>query len=626
MRVDTSGAAKFFFPSSSLSQVYMEAIANSLDAGASEISIRIRIKSYAEPDSLTITVEDNGGGFTADRFDRFCTLLRPQDEFHKGLGRLVYLQYFEYVDIESEYAGGSRRFTFSRDFDGGSTPQASTGRPYTKVHLRGFSGKAIKSYEYLRPYDLKRLILRQFLPTFVQLKLNGQEFRVAIAINVEKPDAQKSFVSDDDEILPADVPPLQREQIQVSGLGLLNDVEVSYSIRKGGPQASVLTALNVDGRTIEMDLIDVASVPAEYDVFFLISSSMLTFRADSARQRIVPPDGVDLAKFKRMLRSRLGEILERSIPQIRDLNAKVQGDLDARYPHLRGYFEGHAVGLVNRDESLRAAQERFFLDQRSILDSDSLDENLYQKSLDVAARTLAEYVLYRAKIIDRLKAVCQGNDESALHDLLVPRKLDMTRPADASQMFINNAWLLDERFMAFRRILSDREMSTVLDAVNGTEGAQGERGRPDIVVIFDGSPESASSVDVVVVELKRPEAGEKENQLAINQLLERARKLVAYCPRIGRMWYYAIVDIDSDFAESLEQQRWIRLFSSGHAYYYEHETKAVDGRRVPTPTFVVSLQAVIADAERRNSTFLDVLKSAIQATVGEVNSGGASSA
>ena len=52
MEIETGSAIKLFFPNPSLSLVYFEAIANALDAGATDISIEINIQSFDNPKSL----------------------------------------------------------------------------------------------------------------------------------------------------------------------------------------------------------------------------------------------------------------------------------------------------------------------------------------------------------------------------------------------------------------------------------------------------------------------------------------------------------------------------------------------------------------------------------------------
>src|SRR5688572_12598617 len=130
MDVALGQAVKMFFGNSSLEMVYFEALANALDAGANEIMIEISAQAYNRPETLQIKIIDNGIGFTDERFEKFCKLFNVDDASHKGLGRLVYLCYFEKVEVESFYDDTKKRelqFTdsFERE-DAKTTTVAST--------------------------------------------------------------------------------------------------------------------------------------------------------------------------------------------------------------------------------------------------------------------------------------------------------------------------------------------------------------------------------------------------------------------------------------------------------------------------------------------------------------------
>ena len=45
MKINLNNAVKFFFPNPSLEMVYFEAIANAIDAGATEIDVKINIET-----------------------------------------------------------------------------------------------------------------------------------------------------------------------------------------------------------------------------------------------------------------------------------------------------------------------------------------------------------------------------------------------------------------------------------------------------------------------------------------------------------------------------------------------------------------------------------------------------
>src|ERR1017187_7009163 len=167
MDIETPNAIKLFFPNPSLVQVLFEALANALDAGASEISIQVEIQSFSTPETLKISITDNGQGFTEESFERFKRLLKTQDAFHKGLGRLVFLNYFERVAVDSTWGANRRTFIFSESFHGKSNVEklASEEPSITTLVFTNFIGERIKSYDDLKPGVLKARIIEQFLPT-----------------------------------------------------------------------------------------------------------------------------------------------------------------------------------------------------------------------------------------------------------------------------------------------------------------------------------------------------------------------------------------------------------------------------------------------------------------------------
>lgn len=119
-------------------------------------------------------------------------------------------------------------------------------------------------------------------------------------------------------------------------------------------------------------------------------------------------------------------------------------------------------------------------------------------------------------------------------------------------------------------------------------------------------------MEVVIVEAKRKTDDEEKNQYAVNQLLDRAAKLAEHCPNIQRIWYYALIQINATMDMRLRQYKWAPLFSKGQVFYQEFPTQRPDGSIVPTPIFVMSFDAIVADAQTRNHTFLEILKNDIR--------------
>jgi len=258
------------------------------------------------------------------------------------------------------------------------------------------------------------------------------------------------------------------------------------------------------------------------------------------------------------------------------------------------------------------AQQKFFSAQKEVLECDDLDDYTYEKSLEVSSRTLTEYILYREKIIRRMKDLTSNNPEADIHNLIVPKGNRFSQKDIMSDIYQNNAWLLDDKFMIFRTMLSDSRMEKIIQAIRLDDEKVNEAGRPDIAMIFSADPDNSESVDVVVVEIKRKTNDEKENQYVVNQLLDRASKLAEYCGSIQRIWYYALIEINDAMTIRLRQQKWAPLFSKGRVFYQEFPTEGKNQTIVPTPIFIVSFDAIISDAECRNHTFLEILRSGMK--------------
>lgn len=622
MDIETASAIKLFFPNPSLTLVYFEALANALDAGATQVKIGIDIQSFDKPDSLKITIADNGDGFTDESFTRFKTLLKPRDKFHKGIGRLVFLNYFDRIEVSSIWDEKLRKFTFRKGFDGHAPIQAlqTIQGKMTSLVFTGFTKDRVKSYDDLKPDALKSLLIEQFLPTLDSYKREGKPFDIAINLMTSETNAQKDFFPHETNITPSDLPTMIKLSIEDNTLDAISTIDMYYHIEEVSGKGSSLVAFSIDGRTIPANLIPHTSFPIGYRCVFLFESEIFASNSDSSRQKLVLPEGISEYHLYRVLRRQLGKVLSDQIPLITEKNEKTKVQFEEKFPHLLGYFEDDTVGLINRDDALAIAQQRFFKVQKEILQCETLSESTYEKSLELSSRTLTEYILYRDKIINCMKAMTEENTESDIHNLIVPRYEEYSQGTMPSAIYQNNAWLLDDKFMVFRTILSEKRMDTVINAIRLDEECITDAGRPDITMIFSADPEDEKAVDVVVVEIKKKTDDEKENQYAINQLLDRATKLVEHCPHIQRIWYYAIIQVSDTMATRLRQQDWTPMFSKGKVYYREHKTERQNGTTVPTPTFVMSFDAIVADAECRNHTFLEILKDGMKKYAKDRNS------
>ena len=155
MEVNVKQAQKMFFSKSSFEMIYFEAFANALDAGATTFNINIELSAKEQIQNLSITIEDNGCGFTDEHFRKFSKLFDVDERTHKGLGRLVYLCYFDNVHIESVYDKNKKRiFDFDENFNGKSVIQDCQ---------EEYTGTILKMY--WKSHATLTLLAKQDLPT-----------------------------------------------------------------------------------------------------------------------------------------------------------------------------------------------------------------------------------------------------------------------------------------------------------------------------------------------------------------------------------------------------------------------------------------------------------------------------
>lgn len=618
MRVNTKQAVKLFFQNTSLEQVFKEAIANSLDAKATDIKVNVFIDSFEKQESLQIEIVDNGEGFTDERYDKFCELLKVEEDTHKGVGRLVYLSYFDKIEVSSYFEGKHRAFTFNEEFDKEKNNMQllddTSGTHETKLIFQECSLKRLSSNVVITPDYLYQQILLEFYPRLYLLKKEGTEFTISFKIDIPHIN-KKHFVGNyERKITQNDILDMKSTELD-NKLSLFDNMKLDYAVCKKDDSFSgtfLMTALCVDTRTqILEDIISRENLPqAGYDIVFILSSTFFEGKVDAARQTLTLKD-VDLKTIKSLFRAKVAEILEKEIPTIKEKNLMIRESLNKIYPHLLGYFDKNEVGIIERSKSIEEAQKRFMRDQKEILEVQSLDDERYDKALDVSSRTLAQYILYREKIIEKVESINKDNPEADLHNLILPQK-NVFKNGDLDCIYNNNLWLLDNKYMSYTTAMSDKTMKQVIEEITQSE-TETDNDRPDIVVMFSKDPDATKekSVDVVIIELKKRGIKLAKTEEAISQLKQRAIKLLKYYPnKIQRMWFYAIVEFTDEFKLSLINDEYTPLYSKDSLYYKENllQISLDDPTKYPIGTYVLSIDAFIKDAKANNEVFLNILK------------------
>lgn len=610
MEVNINQAVKYFFSNSSFDMVYIEAVANALDAQASKIEISVNLPDKKQLINLNLRIKDNGVGFDDVRFSKFSKLLDVEEKTHKGLGRLVYLTYFDSIRVNSIYENTHKRaFEFSNTFDGrcevSDISDSSNGAELT---MCGFRGKRLHDNSFINPFYIKRILLENFYLRLYKNKLEGRNITISVNSNIDGSFAEAIINTDD-------IPDFKTIEVDYRR-DLFSDMKLYYYIQKVEPEKrSIITALAIDDRTKVVDIIAEENLPHDYEMIFLLLSRSFEGITDGSRENISISDA-DFGIIKKVFREEIAKIICAELPSIKESNEQKKAHLERTYPHLVGYFESSDIGFSSQSEILNKAQTDFFRDQREILGATSLTDGQYEKSLDLSARALAEYILFRQRLIEKLKKIDETNPESDIHNLLVPMKQKLNADDFEKNLYRNNVWVLDDKFMSFQTILSDLEMTKVIDVLTNGDVREKNADRPDLVLYFSDDPnDKGKKVDVVIVELKKLGLKTELVSDVDVQLDTRARSLSKYYDnRIQRVWYYGVVDLSGEYAMYLKSNGFKPLFSKGAMYYKQKQiyTNPETEDYVIANTYILDYKAMVNDADVRNATFLEILKRGIK--------------
>ncbi|MDR0306601.1 MAG: ATP-binding protein [Chitinispirillales bacterium] len=607
MKVKLNQAVKMFFGNSSLEMVYFEAIANALDANATEIEIKISVKALNQSGTLQIEILDNGEGFTDERYKKFSNLFDIDENSHKGLGRLVYLCYFENIEIMSFYNKTKKRtFSFSEGFEEEKNvvidvEERSSG---TNFKMTNYVLKKIAKEDFILPEKIKLRILEEFYTRLFQIKKQNRSIKIKIKTSIEN----KSY---EESIQNTDIPEFTAIELE-SSISTVDKFNLYYSIKEVNfKQTSLIAAISVDNRTKKVDLISDENRPAGYEMVFLLYSEFFTGKIDAIRQNLTIA-GQEMREVQYLFRKEVVSLIESKIPKIKQRNKDVKTTLINKFPHLSGYFDTQNIGYIHQNEILKKAQDDFFREQKEILDAKSLNDEQFKKSLELSSRALTEYILFRQLTIEKLKRSTVSDSEAELHKLFASMRKDgrFDKKNSVDDLYRNNAWLLDDKYMTYETILSDREMGELIQEITDEDGISDDN-RPDMALIFSNNPEKKKPFDVVIVEFKKRGISLEENMKVITQLEKRARKLMKhYNNQIQRIWFYGIIEFNNEIEMQLAGE-YTELYSSGKMYYKETNVAiSVNPTiKIPIGVFIWDLDAVANDADARNSAFLNLIKS-----------------
>jgi hypothetical protein len=370
----------------------------------------------------------------------------------------------------------------------------------------------------------------------------------------------------------------------------------------------------IDDRSEPVDIFAEGNEPQGYEMFFILYSDSFQGQTDAIRNKINIPKN-ELDPIKKEFRKQIIEILKNKVPNAIQHQQNEEKKLKIEFPHLDGYFDENVIGICSQADVVREAQKKFMNEERRLLFKTSLNDDDYDKSLELAGRSLTQYITFRQYIINKLKDVDISDKEEIIHNLIVPKRQKIQAPNSYTNIYRNNIWIFDDKFMTFDVVLSEQETTELLKQIDEKTTIK-DINRPDIAIIFSNDPSVSPKVDVVIIELKKKGLKGGENLKVEYQLEQRARALYSlYKDKIQSVWLYGVTQLDDDYQSTLNTIGYQPLYSKGTVYVNTNPiTISMNPEKITIPAvrYVMDIDAVIKDSDARNKAFMDLIKEKMQ--------------
>lgn len=648
MEIELSRIVKNFRKVDFIQPIY-EAVNNSLEAGATKIEVNfsseIELIDVGDRRITGAIIKDNGEGFNKrniDSFNKYCSSLKKDSFGCKGVGRITWLKVFNNVVIESLVKEENKRISFVFDFN------------FDKSKIKAEEEKAIKENQTIIKFDnvtdlyykriasahtknlnkikderlkadgdlIKQKILYHLLPKLIFINDSGKQFNIAITMDSEP---NKKFI-----ITNHDLPKMESLSFFVKSNTDDSNKEFNllYQIFKDGKGesrnyycANQRTVKEFDKKEIDITL------PENGSSLMLLSSTYLDETVNDERtdfyikaKETTITEPFSWRDINYNLRKRLTVVVNDHYPNLLKEKEAAANSLSQDYPHLSKYIkpmDNICIGELNENKIIKEALKQYEDDKERIredfkkLISNNVQgekEKIYQEYITMSERIselnsqeLAEYILYRQKIIEILKKLNADNSkvEKFLHNLFMKRFTD----SSGTNYKDCNLWLIDDKYMSYLYAASDKTIKNICHKIEEKNKVLfKESKKPDMTIFYSSEVENYK--DVIVVEFKAVGANEDEKNKAIWELPRNIDIIKKNICNINICWGYVITGIDDDLANMLKTEGYNPLFSNkgDKAIYYKYYDT------LKAHLYFISTDAIVNDADIRNKTFLDILR------------------
>ena len=596
MKIDLQNAVNKYKKTTSIYNAINEAIVNSIQANASKIVVKIVPTNdadlYGQYLLASVSIEDDGDGFNEVNRKSFLTYLsrHKQEEGCQGIGRLSYLKSFEKVHILSKQNKEQVDFDFTTELDEAKI-QSKLIEDETKKTIITLE-KPINDIKY----DLDKTYQEIYNHIYPFLFLRKKDCEIIIN------DDYKKITRDD-------VKNIQVENFVVNEKDQPINLALFYRFEKSD-KAILDDFLCINSRPMKSfkhkPLQITLNKREGYHITFLLESDWFNKQSNSFHNIDIEEDAEeeiqeslfknkDVKKewldVKEKVKQILNELLNKEFPELEKENAKKISDLKEKYLHYADYIESSNVGFVTEKKILDNAYEKMRDQEEKVINSSNPSEEDINKCVNTS---LIAYILHRQRIIEKLQELKHTEIEKKIHNLFLEKGLEGYEERQVP-LDKNNLWLLDDKFMSYTYIASEKAISTFLDSAGLEKNASNEE--MDIV-LYSNSQEKKKAV---IVELKKLTANYKENGTGINQLFNYSAQLSD--AGIKELYLYLIAEIDDKFRRQLVSKEGFKKIFSHEGEVYQ---RSYDDNNAYIQ--IISPNVIIADAAARNKTFLEIIK------------------
>jgi hypothetical protein len=557
------------FSASEAMQPLFEAISNSIhstqESFGANVSQRGRIYVEVQTDRAKLncgaTVADNGVGLDKKNYDAFLTTDTDNKIAigGKGVGRLLWLDCFKHIHIESIYKDGTTFRKRSFDFQLSSNEQIRNYKETTKGLDSPKTGMTItfsglRDNGYLERFPGRSSYVFQhfmshFLPTFiggrspfVSITCGGETWEFPEAINkiihrrVSVESTTKEYGKLILELMECD----KTASADLSGRHFVHFIAHDRTVH----------SQNIDGR------IGLKYFGSDADRTFhtCLFGSYLNGHVNQERTRFTFDDSTIEDIVNNVCMPHISKFLAEPMTEQHKEQAKVVEEIVATYPSVKfgsvEELQKHVPSGELADDAIYShlARQRFRRDQRQAekirealkklkgdgVNPDALHQAIVEASKEIEdseQRSLAEYIVRRKVVLDFLALLLEKvrnvakdsafQHESVLHNFICPMRVaTVGRKKDLVQPTSHDLWVIDERLTFAEYFSSDVAFDELAQEFNSKD-------RPDLA-IFDhvhGLRESDNTGRILLVEFKRPGrtsyANDENPQLQIERYIRK---------------------------------------------------------------------------------------------------------